>query len=71
MCKYGYILFIVIAPFDYNDNQFDPCSWRISITESRIKYHRGQNDEDQPWLRLLCNKTCAIMVISCSKLSHR
>ena len=50
MLKYGYILFIVIVSFDYNDNQSDPFSWRISVSDFQVKYFRRQIDEDQPWL---------------------
>ena len=50
MWKYGDILLNVIASFDYNNDQFDPSSRRIFISESQVKYFRRQIDEDQHWL---------------------
>ena len=53
MWNYGYILFNVIASFDYNDNQFGPFIQRNFISESQSKHFRRQIDEDQ--LRLPAN----------------
>ena len=49
MCEYDYILGNVIAPLNYNNDQFDSFSLPNSNCEFRMKCYRRQIDEDQHW----------------------